>query len=74
VDIEADTEPQNVTVPAELAEALVRDSTARAFFAAPAYSHRKEWVRWVDDAKKPETRSKRLATTVDALRRGRRTR
>jgi uncharacterized protein YdeI (YjbR/CyaY-like superfamily) len=39
-----------------------------------AYTHRKEWVRWVEEAKKPETRQARLVKTVEALREGKRTR
>jgi len=74
VDIDLDTEPRDVPVPADLAAALAADPAAQACFDALAYSHRKEWVRWVEEAKKPETRGKRLATTVDALRAGRRSR
>lgn len=74
VDLEADTEPREVSTPPDLAEALSRDDTARAYFDGLAYSHRKEWVRWIEEAKKPETRGRRLAATVEALRAGRRTR
>lgn len=34
----------------------------------------KEWVRWIEDAKKSETRTTRLTATLDALRTGKRTR
>ncbi|MEP6642698.1 MAG: YdeI/OmpD-associated family protein [Gaiellales bacterium] len=74
VDLEADTAPREVSTPPDLADALRGDDTARAYFDGLAYSHRKEWVRWIEEAKKPETRSKRLAATVEALRAGRRTR
>lgn len=39
-----------------------------------AYSHRKEWVRWVSEAKRPATRAIRVAATVEAMLAGRRTR
>lgn len=42
-----------------------------AFDTLP-YSHRKEWVRWIEDAKRPDTRSKRLLATVPALHSGQR--
>jgi hypothetical protein len=74
VDIEADTAPREVAVPSDLADALTSRGALRDFFDALAYSHRKEWVRWVEDAKRPETRSARIATTVECLREGKRTR
>jgi hypothetical protein len=74
VDIEPDAEPREVQVPAELAEALARDDIARASFEAMSFTHRKEWARWVEEAKKPETRASRLAKTVESLREGKRTR
>ena len=46
----------------------------KATFAGLAPSHRKEWVRWVEEAQKPETRAARIAKTVEALRAGRKTR
>jgi hypothetical protein len=33
-----------------------------------AYSHRKEWTRALDDAKRPETRTKQIADCVVAMR------
>ncbi|MGI8701000.1 MAG: YdeI/OmpD-associated family protein [Nocardioidaceae bacterium] len=74
VDIEADAEPRTVAVPPDLADALAQDPAAAQFFEALAHSHRKEWARWVDEAKKPQTRSARVARAVDALRAGRRVR
>lgn len=50
------------------------DESARAFFDGLAYTHRKEWVRWIEEAKRPEIRSTRVAKTAHALRAGRRTR
>jgi hypothetical protein len=74
VDIQADTAPREVTVPGDLADELAHDSTAQHFFDTLSYTHRKEWVRWIDEAKKPETRKARIAKTVAALRAGKRTR
>ena len=72
VEIELDTEPRQVSVPADLVDALSTDPNARAFFDSLAPSHRKEWVRWIEEAKKPETRSARILRTVSALQRGER--
>jgi hypothetical protein len=74
VDLEPDTAPREVEVPADLTEALARDDAARATFDGLSYTHRKEWVRWVEEAKKADTRATRLAKTVEALQAGQRTR
>lgn len=74
VDVELDTASRLVEPPADLAEAITADETARTTFDALAPSHRKEWVRWVEEAKKPETRALRIARTIEALHEGRRTR
>lgn len=70
VTIEPDTAPREVAVPDDLAAALAGNDAARTYFDTLAHSHRKEWVRWIEDAKKPETRATRLAKTVDALTAG----
>jgi Bacteriocin-protection, YdeI or OmpD-Associated/Domain of unknown function (DUF1905) len=71
VDIERDTAPREVTVPDDLAAALTADATARAAFDKLAFTHRKEFVVWIESARKPETRRSRVATTVEMLREGR---
>jgi uncharacterized protein YdeI (YjbR/CyaY-like superfamily) len=74
VDIALDTAPREVIAPADLADALAHDDEARRFFDILAYTHRKEWVRWIEEAKKTETRNARVARAVEALRAGKRTR
>lgn len=72
VRLRLDTAPREVTVPDDLAAAFA--PPVRAVFDALAYSHRKEWVRWVDEAKKPETRAARIEKTVESLRAGKKVR
>ena len=72
VRIELDDAPREVTVPEDRAAAF--DDAARATFDGLSYTHRKEWVRWVDEAKKPETRAARIEKTVESLREGKRAR
>ena len=72
VVVQLDSAPREVPVPDDLAAAF--DDDARTTFDALAYSHRKEWVRWVEEAKKPETRATRIEKTVDSLKAGRKTR
>jgi len=74
VDIELDSGPREVAVPGDLAAALAQDAAARANFDRLSFTHRKEWVRWIEEAKKPETRTTRLAKTVESLRAGQRAR
>lgn len=73
IEIEPDDEPRSVAPPADLVAALRGDPQAQAFFDQLAYTHRKEWVRWVEEAKKSETRAARITKTVAALRAGTRT-
>jgi Bacteriocin-protection, YdeI or OmpD-Associated/Domain of unknown function (DUF1905) len=70
VRLELDTAPREVDVPEALAAALAADDVARAAFEKLAYTHRKEFARWVDEAKRDETRGRRVAKTLEMLRRG----
>jgi hypothetical protein len=74
VGIELDDAPREVAVPDDLRAALARDGTARANFQRLSYSHRKEWVRWIEEAKRPETRERRVSGTVESLRAGKKAR
>jgi uncharacterized protein YdeI (YjbR/CyaY-like superfamily) len=65
VTLELDAEPRTVDVPADLARAL-KAAGARDAFERLAPSHRKEHVRAIEEAKRPETRAKRMAKTVEA--------
>ncbi len=74
VEVVPDAAPRTVELPDDLAAALTAEPAAKAAYDALAPSHRKEWVRWVTEAKKPETRADRLGRTVASLAEGRRTR
>ena len=62
-----DKAPREVDVPADLSAALEREPGAAAAFEALSYSHRREYVRWVEEAKRPETRQRRIAGTLERL-------
>jgi uncharacterized protein YdeI (YjbR/CyaY-like superfamily) len=68
IEIERDDAPRMVEIPPDLAAALDADPAVRAAFDAMSYTHRKEYVRAVLDAKRPETRARRLALAVEAAR------
>jgi uncharacterized protein YdeI (YjbR/CyaY-like superfamily) len=72
VDIEVDTEPREVTVPPDFAEALDRQPDARRSFDGLSYSHKLRHVLSIEDAKPSRHGSdgstKRLATCGRAAR------
>lgn len=69
--IELDTVPREVELPAVLAEALETDPEAKRAFDALAFTHRKEYATWVAEAKRAETRDRRVAQALELLREGR---
>jgi len=71
VVVELDDEPRTVRVPADLRAPLREDSAANDAFAKLSYSHRREYVQWIEEAKRPETRRRRIASTVERVREGR---
>jgi hypothetical protein len=72
--MERDTEPRVVTPPAELARALGRDKAARAAWDKLSYTHQKEYARHVEEAKRPETRDRRVRHAIEELSAGKKPR
>jgi len=70
VSIELDRAPREVDVPEALATALAADGEAAAAFERMAFTHRKEYARWVAEAKRDETRERRVAQAVEMIRSG----
>lgn len=70
VAIQRDTDARVVDVPSDLKEALKSDGEARKNFERLSYSHQREYVDWLDDAKRDETRRRRIEKTVEKLRAG----
>jgi hypothetical protein len=68
VQLARDAAKPQVEVPAELKAALAKDPAAKAAFDRMPPSHRKEHTGFVAEAKKPETRERRAAATVKALK------
>jgi hypothetical protein len=71
VEIAPEVEERTIEVPDDLAAALAADPAVEAAFTALAYSHRKEYVRWITEAKRATTRTDRIAKTVEMIREGR---
>ena len=71
--IEPDTEPRVVEIPMDLENAFRLEKEAQALFQKLSYTHQKEYVTWIDEAKKEETRRNRIAKTIEILKERRKT-
>jgi hypothetical protein len=71
VELELDTAPREVVVPPDLATALAAEPAAQATFDGLSYSNRSWHVLQIEGAKSDETRQRRIARSIEALREGR---
>lgn len=67
VVVEEDTQPREVEVPQDMQDALRGYPEEEAFFQSLSYSHQREYVRWIEDAKQASTRQRRLNQWIDLL-------
>jgi hypothetical protein len=67
VTLEPDTENRTIEPPDELAAVLKKNAAARTGWAAMSHTHQREWAQAISDAKKPETRARRVEQAVEAL-------
>ena len=65
--IAMDTEPRVVTPPPELKKALKGNKAAQGVWEKLSYTHQREYAQWIEEAKKPETRQRRLEQTIEKL-------
>ena len=70
VTVELDRDPRAVDVPPALTAVLDKDSEAKAAFDGLSYTHRSEYARWIAEAKRDETRERRVEQAVAMLRDG----
>jgi uncharacterized protein YdeI (YjbR/CyaY-like superfamily) len=68
IDLERDEDERTVEVPRDLEAAL--DPATRATFDDLSFRHRREYVRWIEEAKREDTRRRRVAKAVEMLRTG----
>ena len=71
VELELDTAPREVSVPADFGAALDAEPSARRTFEGLSYSNKSWHVLQVEGAKSDETRQRRIVKSVEALREGR---
>lgn len=62
-----DTEERILKIPQELSELLTKNPKAKQFFDSLSYTNRKEYARWIESAKRPETKQNRLSQTREKL-------
>ena len=70
VNLELDQAPRQVEVPEALAAALTADPEASVAFERMAFTHRKEYVRWIAEAKREETRDRRVRQALEMIKAG----
>jgi hypothetical protein len=68
ITVELDTEPRVVDIPKDLMKELKKDKNAMAFFDKLSYTHRREYVTWINEAKRDETRQNRIVKTLEMLK------
>ena len=68
VGLELDTAPRVVEMPADLRKSIARDTKAQAAWDRLSFTNKREMARSLEEAKRPETRERRLAAAVKALR------
>jgi Bacteriocin-protection, YdeI or OmpD-Associated/Domain of unknown function (DUF1905) len=69
IELERDDEPRAVEVPEDLAAAL-EAADLRKTYDALAFTHRREYARWITEAKRDETRQRRVEKAIEMLRAG----
>jgi len=67
VVLKKDTEPRTVEVASDIAEAMRSVQGVFEKFESLSYSRRKEWIGYIEDAKKPETRVNRIVKVIVAI-------
>lgn len=73
VTLKEDIEPRIVELPVDLRNLLETNALANQAFEKLSYTHKKEYVRWITEAKKNETRESRLQKTIELLIKGTKT-
>ena len=68
--VEPDMEPRRVEIPGDLLKELKKDQEARSLFDKLSYTHQKEYVSWINEAKREETRQGRIVKTMEMLKKG----
>jgi hypothetical protein len=71
VEVEPDTEPRELEIPPDVAEALDREPEARKYFETLSYSNKRRHILAIEGAKAADTRQRRIDKSVAMFREGR---
>jgi hypothetical protein len=74
ITVEPDTEPRVIEIPAELKNAFKMEKEAKVFFDKLSYTHQREYVAWINEAKREETRANRMVKAIAMLKHGKKER
>jgi hypothetical protein len=74
VRLQEDKAPRKIKVPADVQKAVRLKPKAASFFTKLSYSHQREYIQWIEGAKRAETRERRIAGMLALLMRGQRER
>lgn len=74
VSVEPDTKPRLVEIPTELKKLFKTEKEAKTVFEKLSYSHQREYVLWINEAKRDETRHARILKSIEMLKKGRKAR
>ena len=72
VRLQRDHEQRVVEVPSDIEKVIASNKTAQATWDSLSFTHKKEWVRAIREAKKEETRQSRMNKMMEALKAGKR--
>ncbi|MBK7212684.1 MAG: DUF1905 domain-containing protein [Bacteroidales bacterium] len=67
VELMQDTETRQVEIPNDVQKYLDSNPEKAAFFHKLSFTHRKEYMRWIESSKKEETRQRRLEEFIDRM-------
>lgn len=65
-----DEEERVMTVPEDVAQALAGSPEAQAFFNRLSFTHQKEYIQWIEEAKREQTRQSRIEQMITLLKQG----
>lgn len=74
ITVEPDIEPRVIEIPTELKKAFKVEKQAKTFFDKLSYTHQREYVMWINEAKREETRQNRILKVVEMLKKGQKAR